>query len=116
MFYLAQLPPPTTPSATKRTAWEPTRTRSAFRSDLGESYGEFDEHFKKADTAVFSFWWNADDVMRGVRTVCIVRNPDGGIDVYNFAGGSETEPTHYGSIAEMIEKEEILPICITMVW
>ena len=54
--------------------------------------------------------------MQGVHTVCIVRTPDGGIDVYNFAGGSETEPTHYGSIAEMIEKEEILPICITMVW
>lgn len=103
-------------SATRKTASAPTRIRSAFRSDLGESYGEFDEHFKKADTAVFSFWWNADDVMQGVHTVCIVRTPDGGIDVYNFAGDSETEPTHYGSIAEMIADKNILPICITMVW
>ena len=91
-------------------------TRTIFCSDLSESYGEFDEHFKKADTAVFSFWWSADDVMQGVHTVCIIRNPGGGIEVYNFAGGSETESVYYGSIAEMIADKNILPICITMVW
>ena len=74
---------------------------------------DFDAAFAGARAAVFSYWNDKHDLMKGVHTVAIARSADGRfLSIDNLYTAEPGPCTAYRSIAELIERTGILPILL----
>ncbi len=69
--------------------------------------------FDSSTVVIMSYWNNPDSVAGALHTVMIVRTEDGKILVYNYWDEDDKPYNRYTSIAEFIEKENILPVMLT---
>ena len=83
-----------------------------YNSDV-YSYSEFDMLFDSSTVVIMSYWNNPDSVAGALHTVMIVRTEDGKILVYNYWRDGDEPFSECTSIAEFIEKENILPVMLT---
>ena len=65
-----------------------------------------------ARAAVFSYWNDKTDLMKGVHTVAITHGADGGLLIDNLYTAEPEPYAAYRSIAELIERTGILPILL----
>ena len=83
-----------------------------YNSDV-YSYSEFDMLFDSSTVVIMSFWNDPDSVAGALHTVMIMHTEDGKILVYNYWGVKDEPVSEYTSIAEFIEKRNILPVMLT---
>ena len=73
---------------------------------------DFDAAFAGARAAVFSYWNDKNDLMKGLHTVALAHGADGGVSIDNLYT-AEPEPNRmYRSIAELVERTGILPVLL----
>ena len=72
----------------------------------------FDTAFAGARAAVFSYWNDKNDLMKGVHTVAIGRGANGVLSIDNLYTAEPGPCTAYRSIAELVGRTGILPILL----